>query len=77
MWENLECHNLTDLTQIIDEEDITPPTGWEDDIYEPQWVVLYDIREFYIYGLSGLVSPDFQKLSVQFQITTFDVGWGD
>gem|GEM_PF-5397000 len=29
------------------------------------------MRELYLYGISGLVSPHFQKLSVQFQITTF------
>lgn len=76
LWVNLECNNLSDLTERLEEGDILPPDEeLTNNNYSPQWIVLYDMKEFYIYGENGLVSPDFQKLSIQFQITTFKVEW--
>lgn len=76
LWVNLDCNNLSDLTERLEEGDILPPDEeLTNNNYSPQWIVLYDMREFYIYGEHGLVSPDFQKLSIQFQITTFKVEW--
>lgn len=76
LWVNLDCNNLSNLTERLEEEDIlSPEEELTNNNYLPQWIVLYDMREFYIYGEHGLVSPDFQKLSIQFQITTFKVEW--
>lgn len=83
--ENLNCKHLNELSERIDENDIVIPEDEEEwDEYEEEWdeyedgytkyrdgATFYEVRQLYLYGVSGLVSPDFQKLSVQFQINTF------
>lgn len=76
LWENLNCNYLDNLSERVDENDIfIPDEEWEEDEDDNtqylDGVTFYEVRELYLYGISGLVSHNFQKLSVQFQITTF------